>query len=76
MMFVEDGAGEIFDKALEKYEKHFGKIFPHYEYHDITSTDGYTVSIKGAKRLAEFIDKRIKDNDPVEIPEGYEDRLY
>jgi hypothetical protein len=73
---VEDGAAQIMDAAIYKYEDEFEIDFPLYEYLDITRGDGYDISISGAKSLAAFIETRIKNNDPVEIPQGYEDRVY
>lgn len=76
MLYVEDGAAQIMNAAIQKYEDKFNVDFPLYEHLDITSSDEYDVSISGANSLAEFIETRIKNNDPVEIPEGYEDRVY
>ena len=76
MLFVEDGAALIMANAMQKYEDIFNVDFPLYEHLDLTRGDGYDVSISGANNLATFIEKCIKNNDPVEIPEGYEDRVY
>lgn len=76
MLFVEDGAALIMDAAIQKYEDNFKVSFPLYEHLNITRGDGYDVSISGANSLAAFIETCIKNNDPVEIPEGYEDRVY
>ena len=76
MVFVEDGAALIMNAAIQKYEDNFNVDFPLYEHLDITRGDGYDVSISGAKSLATLIETCIKNNDPVEIPEGYEDRMY
>ncbi|MFZ2381194.1 hypothetical protein [Leuconostoc falkenbergense] len=76
MLFVEDGAALIMNAAIQKYEDNFNVDFPLYEHLDITRGDGYDVSISGAKSLATLIETCIKNNDPVEIPEGYEDRMY
>ena len=69
-------AATIVNELEEKYEEHFGKIFPLYEYLHITRDDPYDVSFAGAKRFEEFINGRIAENTPVPIPEGYEERLY
>lgn len=76
MLFVEDGAALIMDAAIQKYEDNFNVDFPLYEHLDITRGDGYDVSISGANSLATFIETRIKNNNPVEIPDEYEDRVY
>ena len=76
MFTFEDGAGEMIDKVVEKYEIHFELTFPLYEFIRTTSSDDYDFSIAGAKRLEKFIDGRIKDNKPVKVPDGYEDRKY
>lgn len=76
MLSVEDGAALIMNATIQKYEDKFEVDFPLYEHLDLTRGDGYDVSISGAKSLAAFIETRIKNNDPVEIPEGYEDRMY
>jgi len=76
MLFVEDGAAQIMDAAIQKYEDKFETIFPLYEHLNLTRGGKYDVSISGAKSLVTFIEKCIKNNDPVEIPDGYEERLY
>jgi hypothetical protein len=76
MFHAENGAWEIINKAVSKYETHFDAIFPIYEYTEMTSGSGYDFSLSGAKRLSDFIDDRIKQDKPVAVPEGYEDRLY
>lgn len=76
MFTFEDGSGVMIDNAVEKYESHFGLTFPLYEFIRTTSNDDYDFSVAGAKRLEKFIEGRIKDNNPVKIPEGYEDRKY
>ena len=73
---AEVGAMSIIDAAVEKYEEHFEQEFPLYEFTRLTSEGEYDFSIAGAKRLEKFIDGRIKDNKPVMIPDGYEDRKY
>lgn len=76
MFTSEDGAYTLISRAVDKYEAHFGSVFPLYEYINITSGNGYDFSIEGAIKFEEFIVNRIKSNQPVEIPEGYEERLY
>lgn len=76
MFTFEDGAGEMIDKVVEKYEIHFELTFPLYEFIRTTSSDDYDFSIAGAKRLEKLIDGRIKENKPVKIPDGYEERKY
>ncbi|HIB1875260.1 TPA: hypothetical protein ACWWCX_002694 [Enterococcus faecium] len=76
MFTREDGAGDIINDALEKYEKHFNVEFPLYEYISMTESDRYDFSVDGAKRLSKFIDERIATNTPVKIPEGYNERIY
>lgn len=76
MFTFEEGVNDTINIAVDKYEKHFSKEFPVYEYLSMTKSKDYDFSVKGSKRLADFIDKRIKANNPVEIPEGYEERLY
>ncbi|MDB1690576.1 hypothetical protein PMV44_01785 [Enterococcus casseliflavus] len=76
MFTSEDGAYPMISRAVDKYEAHFDSVFPLYEYISITAGNGYDFSIKGAIKFEAFIDDRIKSNEPVEIPEGYEERLY
>ena len=76
MFAAEEGAMGIVDAAVEKYEEHFEQEFPLYEFTRLTSEGEYDFSIAGAKRLEKFIEGRIKDNKPVNIPEGYEYRKY
>lgn len=73
MLFIEDGAKEIFSEAIDSYSERFGEEFPYFEYTHITSSDSYDVSIEGAKQLKKFIDGLKK---PVKIPEGYAERVY
>lgn len=76
MLSVEDGAAEILKAATDKYEQAFQEDFPIFEYVYMTSGNGYNISIAGAKRLNEFIKKRIADKQPVKIPDGYNERVY
>lgn len=76
MFSAEEGAMGIIDTVVEKYEEHFEQEFPLYEFTRLTSEGEYDFSKAGAKRLEKFIEGRIKDNNPVKIPEGYEDRKY
>jgi hypothetical protein len=76
MFSAEDGAWEIINKAINKYETHFENIFPVYEYVKMTSGNGYDFSVSGAKRLSDFIDNQIEQGKPVAIPDDYENRLY
>lgn len=73
MLFIEDGAKDIFSKALESYSERFGEEFPYFEYIHITQSGEYDVSVEGAKRLRQFIDGL---KNPVETPKGYEERVY
>lgn len=76
MFRVEDGVDSMVDDAQDKYERHFNKIFPLYEYADMMKDGDYDISVAGAKRLADFIDGRIEADAPVIMPKGYEDRTY
>lgn len=76
MFSAEDGAMEIIEQAIEKYELHFGKVFPLYEYTEMTRSDDNDFSVVGGEMLSKFIDTCIKNEDPVNVPEGYEERLY
>jgi hypothetical protein len=76
-MFIwEQGAGEIIDKATERYERHFSEGFPLYEYFEITRNKGYDFSVKGVRRLERLIDEHIAENTPVHTPKGYWERDY
>jgi len=76
MFSAEDGAMGIINPAVEKYEEHFKRIFPLYEYIYLTKSKKYDFSIDGAKKLVDLIEKCVAVNEPVPIPEGYEDRVY
>ena len=76
MLSAEEGASEIVNEAIDKYENHFEQIFPFYEYIHITKDEDYDISIHGAKKLFEFIDGCILKDTPVPIPDGYEERMY
>ena len=52
------------------------KIFPIYEFITLTCGGGYDFSVFGARKLEVFIEERMKMNQPVAIPVGYEDRIY
>lgn len=73
---AEDGASEILNEALDRYEQHFKEGFPTYEYINITSNNDYDISISGVKKLADYINKRIEINLPVEVPKDYWERMY
>lgn len=76
MFSMEEGALEIINSAMDDYEKKFDAEFPLYEYIEMTKGNGFDFSIEGSGRLKEFINERIEANAPVDIPEGYFDRLY
>ena len=76
MISIEDGAEIFLSDAINRYYAHFDDDFPLYEYLDVTSGDGWSVTIAGAKRLGDLIDKAIATNVPVEKPDDYEDRVY
>ncbi|MDN3168395.1 hypothetical protein [Enterococcus faecalis] len=59
-----------------KYAEHFKQEFPLYEYIEVTASEGYDKSIKGAFKLRIFIDDCIPANEPVSVPEGYWERDY
>lgn len=76
MFTVEEGAWELVEEAINEYEEHFDSIFPIYEYLDMASNKEYDVSVEGSKKLINFITRRIEEDNPVDIPLGYEDRTY
>ena len=76
MFSMEDGALDIINQSLNEYEKKFDAEFPLYEYIDITKGNGFDFSVEGTERLKGFINERIETNKPVDVPEGYFDRLY
>lgn len=76
MFTSEDGAYPIINEAVDKYEKHFNKKFPLYEYIHITKSNQYDFSISGAKKLLKLINGRIQSNKVVDIPPDYNERLY
>lgn len=79
MFSVEPGAEESSEKLYqneERYEKHFGVIFPTEEFSHVLKGNGYDHSIEGMENLSEYIQKCIDKNTPASIPEGYEERLY
>lgn len=76
MISIEDGAEVFLTAATDQYYAHFDDDFPLYEYLDVTSGDGWSVTIAGAKRLGDLIDKAIATNVPVEKPDDYDERVY
>lgn len=76
MFTFEDGAGAIVDAAMGKYSDWFGVAFPLYEHLNITRSNGYDFSVKGAKRLSKLIDDCIAADKPVKKPVDYDERKY
>ncbi len=76
MFSMEEGALEIINSIMGEYEEKFDAEFPLYEYIEVTRGEGFDFSIKGSTKLKEFINKRIEENEPVDTPEGYFDRIY
>jgi len=76
MFTFEGGSGKIIDQAMDRYEKKFGTGFPLYEHIDITRSDQYDFALKGAERLANWIDGLIKTNTPAPKPADYDERIY
>ena len=76
MFTSEEGAYPVINKAVDKYEKHFNKEFPLYEYIHITKNNQYDFSLSGAKRLSKLINERIWNNEAVDVPLDYHERLY
>ncbi|WP_125769548.1 hypothetical protein [Companilactobacillus furfuricola] len=63
MIYIEDEARDIFDKATQKYEKYFKDDFP------VQNWEGWEqagiITKKDAEVLAKEIDKMIADDDPL-----------
>lgn len=78
MFNAEDKAGELVDKSIERYEKHFNLDFPLYtdKFLTMLANDEFDISIEGAKILESFINNRIKENKPLSIPDDYYDIVY
>lgn len=77
MLIVENNqVGEKLTKLKDKYKIHFNSEFPIYEHLDIAAEEGIYITEESIKKLSSFIDNRIRNNNPVPIPEGYFDRLY
>lgn len=76
MFSSEDGAYQIIEEAIAKYEKHFNLDFPLYEYIHITKNDHYDFSLDGAENLLSLINKQIEVDEPVEVPKDYFERRY
>lgn len=76
MFSFEDGAADIIENIINKYESHFEREFPLFECLGITRNGEYDFSVSGAKKLALFVDKRIDNNEPVKMPDDYETRKY
>ena len=74
-MFRVESGMDIIENATERYEKHFNKAFPLYEYIDIAEIDG-TITTEGAKKLEKFIETHIEADEEVYTPEDYDTRLY
>lgn len=76
MFSFEDGVANIIENIISKYESHFEREFPLFEYLGITRNNKYDFSVSGVKNLELFVDKRIHKNEPVKMPDDYEVRKY
>lgn len=76
MFSMEEGALDIINEAIDKYEKHFDIEINMLDLVHITEGDGYDFSVKGAKKLASLIDKHINTNEHINTPEENEQRVY
>ncbi|MGG5373517.1 hypothetical protein [Enterococcus sp. AZ196] len=76
MFRPEEGAMEIIDPAVKKYEAHFDLTFPLTMYADMTRSEEYDYSVVGAKKLEAFINQCIEKGEPVPVPDDYEDWIY
>ena len=74
MLRIKSGM-DIIEGAAERYEKHFNKKFPLYEYIDIAEIDG-TITTEGAEKFKKFIETHIEADEEVYTPEDYDTRLY
>lgn len=76
MLTFEDGAQDIINDSLDKYEEVFEEQFPFYLYIDVTKGGKWDVSVVGCKNLKKIIDRAIADNKPVYKPDDYDERDY
>lgn len=76
MFSFEEGASEIIETAIDRYEAHFKRDFPLNEFIRLTYGKEYDFSLEGAQRLDKLIKDRINANKPVKIPTDYDKRLY
>jgi hypothetical protein len=76
MFTSEEGAMKIVDAATQAYSEHFDEEFPLLAYVYMTKNKEYDFSTKGAKKLEKYINRHIKDDRPVPIPEGYSEHYY
>ena len=74
-MFRVESGMEIIEEAVDRYEKHFNKDFPLYEYIEIAEIDE-TITTEGAEKLKKFIEDHIEANEEVYTPEDYDTRIY
>lgn len=74
-MFRVESGMDIIKDATKRYEKHFNKAFPLYEYIGIAEIDE-TITTEGAEKFKRFVDKHIEKNEEVDTPEDYDTRMY
>lgn len=76
MFSYEEGASDIIEAAIDRYEAHFKRGFPLNEFIRLAYGKDYDFSLEGAQRLDKFINERINANKPVKVPTDYDNRLY
>lgn len=77
MLFsAESGAMAIINQVMAKYESYFQIGFSLYEYLNITRSENYDFSVKGAYRVKKLIDGCLETGIPVDTPDDYHDRIY
>lgn len=74
MFWIESGM-DIIEDAVERYEKHFNKKFPLYEYIEIAEIDEM-ITTEGAEKFKKFVEEQIDKDEEVETPEDYDTRRY
>ncbi|KFN92165.1 hypothetical protein [Tetragenococcus muriaticus] len=76
MFTWEDGAKEIVEKSMQRYEDELEDEFPLFAYTEVTENEEYDFSLKGALRLQDLIDELIEKEEFAEKPPDYDERVY
>lgn len=76
MFTWEDGANEIIEESMQRYEDELEDEFPLFAYTEVTQNEEYDFSEKGALQLRGLINDLIEKEELAEKPPDYDERIY